>query len=79
MKIQDLEKEEKVRWRSKKKYPCKKLKGFHQFEIVKDRIFETLNIIRGKGGKEKEELKKIRMIEMRCVACGKKEIEFKEK
>lgn len=64
--------EEKVRWPSKKKYPCKRLKGAHQFEVIKvEEIDELSNFVK------QMEIKRI--IHSKCIGCGKKDVEYVHK
>jgi hypothetical protein len=66
--------EEKVRWPAKKKYPCKRLKGNHQFIETKREQFvwnigtpESVYIVR----------ETIEFINYKCIGCGKRKCEMK--
>ena len=56
-----------VRWASKKKYPCKKLKGDHDFELA-----ETYLPSRHYVSREVEPIFSRAVYFYRCSACGKK-------
>ena len=65
--------EDKVRWPAKKKYPCKKLKGAHEFIIVEEKkVPESVSYIAMKLNNEVL----IKIIYYKCSGCGKKDLDF---
>lgn len=55
--------DDKVKWFSKRKYPCKRLKGEHDFELIETYDFKHLSKYLTQT-----------YYSYRCKACGKKVI-----
>ena len=64
--LEDLDDDAAEPWHPKRKWPCKKLKGEHDFKEIKRDEFKWSP---GPG--------KTIWIEFRCTACNKKKIEYK--
>lgn len=79
--------EDVVKWPSKKKYPCKRNKGEHEWGEPKvvygpciDYTYEDNNVIITSNNLDKDKkLKKVMLryyIEVNCIHCGKKSLVF---